>query len=259
MPSLILSTMQTYYAIVLGRAARSKLSTFCFYLEFDGMRIPVPISLNQQSTPFDDPQWIYEIKHDGFRALALIERGDCWFVSRQHHKFNGFQDLATALAREVNAEMAVLDGELAVPDDAGRTVFSAVIGGRKHARYFAFDLLWLNGEDLRALPLLSRKEMLKRIFPSPSMHALYVDHAQGAGIELYRWACQLDLKGIVAKRADSPYDTQTVPPPWIEIKNPTYSQSRSKRASYGTTPRAECAHARVVDYEFSKEGEVNPA
>ena len=203
------------------------------------MRIPVPISLNQQSTPFDDPQWIYEIKHDGFRALALIERGDCWFVSRQHHKFNGFQDLATALAREVNAEMAVLDGELAVPDDAGRTVFSAVIGGRKQARYFAFDLLWLNGEDLRALPLLSRKEMLKRIFPSPSMHALYVDHAQGAGIELYRWACQLDLKGIVAKRADSPYDTQTVPPPWIEIKNPTYSQSRVEESQlrYDTASR----------------------
>lgn len=112
------------------------------------MRIPDPISLNQQSTPFDDPQWIFEIKHDGFRALALIERGDCWFVSRKHHRFHGFQDLATALAREVNAEMAVLDGELAVPDDAGRTVFSA---GRKQARYFAFDLLWLNGEDLRAL------------------------------------------------------------------------------------------------------------
>ena len=105
--------------------------------------------------------------------------------------------------------------------------------------------------------------MLKRIFPSPSTHALYVDHTQGAGTELYRLACQLDLKGIVAKRADSPYDNQTAPPPWIEIKNPTYNQSRLKgllkRASYGTTPRAESAHARGVDYEFSKEGEVNAA
>ena len=227
------------------------------------MRIPDPISLNQQSTPFDDPQWIFEIKHDGFRALALIERGGCWFVSRKHHKFSGFQDLATALVREVNAEMAVLDGQLVVPDDSGRMVFSTVIARRKQARYFAFDLLWLNGEDLRALPLLSRKEMLKRIFPFPSTHALYVDHAQGAGTELYRLACQLDLDGIVAKRADSPYDNQTVPPPWIEIKNPTYSQSRwkglLKRASYGTKPRAECAPARVVVYEFTKEGEVIPA
>ena len=225
------------------------------------MRIPVPISLDQQSTPFDDPQWIFEIKHDGFRALALLERGDCWFVSRKNHKFNGFQDLATALVREVNAEMAVLDGELAVPDDTGRTVFSA--GGRKQAHYFAFDLLWLNGEDLRPLPLWSRKEMLKRIFSSPSTHARYVDHTQGAGTELYRLACQLDLEGIVAKRADSLYDNQTVPPPWIKIKNPTYSQSRSKgrlkRASYGTKPRTESVHARVVVYEFTKEGELIPA
>ena len=124
MPSLIILTMQTNDAIVLGTTARSKLIRFCLYLETDGMHIPVPISLNQQSTPFDDPQWIFEIKHDGFRALALIERGDCWFVSRKNHKFHGFQELATALVREVNAEMAVLDGELSVPDDTGRTVFS---------------------------------------------------------------------------------------------------------------------------------------
>jgi ATP-dependent DNA ligase len=202
--------------------------SFTFISKVECMRIPIPISLNQQSTPFDDPEWIFEIKHDGFRALALIERGDCWFVSRKSHKFYGVQELATALAGEVNAEMAVLDGELVVTDDTGRTVFSLVMKRRKQARFFAFDLLWLNGEDLRALPLLSRKEKLKRIFPSPSTHALYVDHTKGAGTELYRLACQLDLEGIVAKRADSPYENQAATPPWIEIKNPTYSQSRSK-------------------------------
>jgi hypothetical protein len=104
---------------------------------------------------------------------------------------------------------------------------------------------------------------LKRIFSSPSTHVLYVDHTQGAGTELYRLTCQLDLEGIVAKRADSPYDNQTASPPWIEIKNPTYSQSRSKgllkRAGYDTKPRAECVHPRVVVYEFTKEGEVIPA
>jgi len=192
------------------------------------MRIPFPISLNQQSTPFDDPEWIFEIKHDGFRALALVEGGDCWFVSRKNRRFNGLQELATALVREVKAEMAVLDGELAVPDDTGRTVYSAVMTRREQARYFAFDLLWLNGEDLRALPLLTRKETLKRIIPSLSTHARYVDHTNGAGTDLYRLACQLDLEGIVAKRADSPYENQTAPPPWIEIKNPNYSQSRPR-------------------------------
>jgi bifunctional non-homologous end joining protein LigD len=111
------------------------------------MIIPTPMPLGQQSKPFDDPDWLYEIKHDGFRALALIDRGHCWFVSRRKHKFHGFRDLAAALVREVNAEVAVLDGELAVPDQTGRTVFAAMMKHRQQVRFYAFDLLYLNGED----------------------------------------------------------------------------------------------------------------
>src|SRR5688572_29747377 len=91
-------------------------------------------------------------------------------------------------------------------DHLARTIFSDLMKQRKLARYFAFDLLWLNGEDLRPLSLLVRKEKLKRILPSRSAHLLYVDHTRGSGIELYRLACQLDLEGIVAKRADSIYE-----------------------------------------------------
>jgi bifunctional non-homologous end joining protein LigD len=138
------------------------------------MIIPTPMPLGQQSKPFDDPDWLYEIKHDGFRALALIDRGHCWFVSRREHKFHGFRDLAAALVREVNAEVAVLDGELAVPDHTGRTVFAAMMKHRQQARYYAFDLLYLNGEDLRQLPLLRRKEKLKRILPARSAHSVVV-------------------------------------------------------------------------------------
>ena len=191
------------------------------------MRIPLPMSLGQLSAPFDDPDWVFEIKHDGFRALALIERGHCWFVTRKKHKFYGLHDLAAALVREVNAEMAVLDGELAVPDHTGRTVFPAIMKRRHQARYFAFDLLWLNGEDLRALPLLVRKEKLKGILPSRSVHVLYVDDSKGAGSKLYQVACQLDLEGIVAKRADSPYIDNAQEPHWIKIKNPAYSQKEA--------------------------------
>jgi bifunctional non-homologous end joining protein LigD len=121
------------------------------------MIIPTPMPLGQQSKPFDDPDWLYEIKHDGFRALALIDRGHCWFVSRRKHKFHGFRELAAALVREVNAEVAVLDGELAVPDQTGRTVFASMMKRRQQARFYAFDLLYLNGEDLRQLPLAHTK------------------------------------------------------------------------------------------------------
>jgi hypothetical protein len=108
--------------------------------------------------------------------------------------------------KEIHAEGVILDGELAVTDHMGRTIFADLMQRRNLARYFAFDLLWLNGEDLRHLPLVTRKEKLKRILPSRSAHVLYVDHSRDNGTALYRLACQLDLEGIVAKRADSIYD-----------------------------------------------------
>ena len=99
-------------------------------------------------------------------------------LSRRKHKFHGFRELAAAFVREVNAEVAVLDGELAVPNQTGRTVFAAMMKHLRQARFYAFDLLYLNGEDPRKLPLLSRKERLRRILPSPSAHVLYVDHTR---------------------------------------------------------------------------------
>jgi bifunctional non-homologous end joining protein LigD len=113
-------------------------------------------------------------------------------------------------------------------DHLARTIFSDLMKQRKLARYFAFDLLWLNGEDLRPLSLLVRKEKLKRILPSRSAHLLYVDHTRGSGIELYRLACQLDLEGIVAKRADSIYEDNPNVRHWIKIKNPAYSQKEGR-------------------------------
>jgi bifunctional non-homologous end joining protein LigD len=163
--------------------------------------------LVQQPEPFDGNKWLYEIKHDGFRALAAIEREQCRLFSRKKHRFMGYQDLREALVKEVNAESALLDGELVVTDPLGRSIFADMMTKRRLARFFAFDLLWLDGEDLRALPLWRRKEKLRRILPSRSAHLLYVDHTRGSGRRLYQLACELDLEGIVAKRADSPYTT----------------------------------------------------
>ncbi|MEM4409880.1 MAG: RNA ligase family protein [Candidatus Caldarchaeum sp.] len=190
------------------------------------MVVPNPMPLIQRPAPFDDPDWLFEIKYDGFRALAIFERGSCRFLSRNQHKLHGFAELRRALAREINAETAILDGELAVTDHLGRTVFADIMKRRQQALYFAFDLLWLDGEDLRELPLLKRKEKLKRILPERSAHVLYVDHVRGAGQRLYRVACDLDLEGIVAKRVNSRYETEGEP--WIKMKNPAYSQKEGR-------------------------------
>ena len=192
------------------------------------MHIPNPIPLGRLEKPFDDPNWVFEIKQDGFRALALVEKGHCWLVSRRKRKFHAFGDLASAIAGEVKADMAILDGELAVPDEHGRSVFAYIMKRRRDVRYYAFDLLWLNGRDLRGLPLLVRKQMLKRILPKGSAHVLYVDHMRGSGTKLYHVACQMDLEGIVAKRADSPYEENWSDPHWAKIKNPNYSQKEGR-------------------------------
>ncbi len=184
--------------------------------------------LVQQAEPFDDPNWIFEIKHDGFRALAVIERGQCRFFSRKQHKLSGYSDLKKGLVHEVNAESAVLDGELVVTDHLGRTIFSDMMKRRKLARYFAFDLLSLNGEDLRSMPLVARKKKLREILPSRSTHVLYVDHTVGAGRRLFEFASELDLEGIVAKRALSPYEQNPTSRDWIKINNPRYSQKEGR-------------------------------
>jgi bifunctional non-homologous end joining protein LigD len=111
-----------------------------------------------------------------------------------------------ALVKEVHVDTAILDGELVVTDHLGRTMFADLMKQRKLARYFAFDLLSLNGEDLTKLPLLRRKEKLKRILPSRSAHVLYVDHSRGNGSALYRLACQLDLTRLAYSQKEGPAD-----------------------------------------------------
>lgn len=188
------------------------------------MKIPSPLHFRREEEAFDDPDWIFEINHDGFRALAVIEHGHCRFFSRAKHKLYGFQDLRTALVRAVNAEEAVLDGELAVNGYPHGTMTASLAKSRPAVQYCAFDLLWLNGEDLRSQPLLRRKEQLRLILPLRSAHVLYIDHVRGAGRRLYELACQLKLEGIVAKPADSAYAAGQAGSPWITIKNPAYDR-----------------------------------
>jgi ATP-dependent DNA ligase len=138
------------------------------------------------------------------------------------------EHLRAALVKEVNAESALLDGELVVTDHLWRSVFADMMTKRRLVRFFAFDLLWLDGEDLRALPLWRRKEKLRRILPSRSAHLLYVDQTRGGGRRLYQLACELDLEGIDAKRADSTYTENDSDRHWIKIKNPGYSQKEGR-------------------------------
>jgi ATP-dependent DNA ligase len=149
-------------------------------------------------------------------------------LSRKGSQLNSFGRPANELSRILQVDDAILDGEIAVRDETGRTVFADLMHNRGKARFYAFDLLRLNGEDLRSIPLLARKQRLKRLIPAGSRSISYVDHVQRYGKALYRLACEHDLEGIVAKRADQPYDQNNQRDGWLKIKNPAYSQREGR-------------------------------
>ena len=182
-----------------------------------------PMRLSRMIQPFNHPEWLYEIKHDGFRALAYVPDGKCELVSRKRHTYKRFETLNAEIAAALRMRSAVLDGEIVCFDSHGKSQFYSLMFRRSPARICAFDLIELNGRDLRSLPLLKRKQLLKRLILAQNPTLLYVDHVQSKGEELFRLACREDLEGIVAKWAHGLYDTQGVSS-WIKIKNPAYTQ-----------------------------------
>jgi bifunctional non-homologous end joining protein LigD len=125
----------------------------------------------------------------------------------------------------LSIESAVLDGEIVCVDDHGRSQFRDLLWRRAEPCFFAFDLLYLNGQDLRTHALVDRKQELRRLLASvPKTAICYADHVEGLGKELFARACELDLEGIVAKKKFAPHMTEREQSSWFKIRNPRYSQ-----------------------------------
>src|SRR5438128_1863677 len=119
--------------------------------------------LLKRAAPFDDPDWIYELKMDGFRALAIVENGRAQLLSRNGHPFASFSALAKSISDCLPNVRAVLDGEICSLDRRGRPQFKNLMFHRGNPPcFFAFDLLICNGKDLRTERLLDRKQELRR-------------------------------------------------------------------------------------------------
>jgi bifunctional non-homologous end joining protein LigD len=190
--------------------------------------------LSRRSEPFDSDLFIYELKIDGFRALARLQNGQGELVSRNGNTFRGFADLAAWLAEHLHVESAVLDGEIACLDEFGWPTFRDLIFRKRQCIFIAFDLLYLNGKDLRTLPLIERKTMLKRLIRRKRARTFYLDHVEGDGQLLFEEVVKMDLEGIVCKRKDSPYKVTEKPSRhWIKIKNSRYSQLDGREEFYG--------------------------
>src|SRR4051812_21707744 len=153
--------------------------------------------LSRRPEPFDSDEYLYELKIDGFRALAHIADGKGALVSRNGNVFRGFAELATWIAEHLNCESAVLDGEIACIDGEGRPIFKDLLFRKSSCTYVAFDLLYLNGNDLRIFPLIERKRQLRNLLGRRRSRMLYLDHIENDGKLLFEQIVKLDLEGIV--------------------------------------------------------------
>jgi ATP-dependent DNA ligase len=199
-----------------------------------------PMRLAVISQPFDDPDWIFELKFDGFRAIADLTGESARLFSRNGVVYKAFRPLCPELTGL--GMNAVLDGEITCVDEAGRPQFYDLLRRRGQPVFVAFDILEREGRDLRLLPLIERKRILHQTVRT-SGHILCPQHVDGAGTELFRRCCELDLEGIVAKWKHGSYVTGDAQPQdrslrravldsdslqhltWLKIQNPGYTQA----------------------------------
>src|SRR6266480_4037332 len=186
-----------------------------------------PMTLSRRPRPFNHPEWLFELKYDGFRALARIKRGQCELISRNGHPFSSFAELGKSIALALpHFQDAVLDGEIVCLDRKGRPQFNDLLFKRGQPCFFAFDVLYADGKDFRRDALIERKIALRQVIhrlPADS-RLRFADHVERSGVELFERVCKLDLEGIVAKYKFGPYGGEDAVSTWYKIRNRGYSQ-----------------------------------
>ena len=185
-----------------------------------------PMPLLRRPLPFDHPEWLFELKYDGFRSLAVIQSGRTQLISRNGNTFQSFECLRTQLKSPYQGK-TILDGEIVCLDKRGKPQFRDLLFHRGEPCFFAFDLLMSGGKDLRTEKLTDRKQELRRLLSKvPASRMRYADHVEHHGTALFERVCEMDLEGIVAKHSLAPYTTERTT--WFKIKNPKYTQMEGR-------------------------------
>jgi len=195
--------------LILSKAPKSK-----FPVQF------TPMLATLVDKPFDEPGWLYEVKWDGYRALAFVNKGKVEVKSRNDKSFTDkFYPVGQALRKwNINA---VIDGEIVVVGENGISNFGDLQNWRSEADgellYYVFDILWYDGKDLTRLPLTERKAILKSVLPKdPIIHVS--EFFEESGTVFFEHAKKIGLEGIIAKQADSIYKPGDRSREWLKIK-----------------------------------------
>src|SRR6266853_2657633 len=201
--------------------------------------------------PFSNPEWIFETKWDGFRAVCFIQNGGARFVSRNQLDMTHQYPELVDVGKQVDAKEAILDGEIVALDKEGMPRFQLLqprvgrksgieaLRGSGHIVYFVFDLLFVDGYDLTSCPLVERKEVLEEIL-KPANFIKLSEHVVGDGEPFFKQIEKFHLEGMIAKRAASPY-VQKRTRDWLKVKTIQrsevviggYTEPRGSRANFG--------------------------
>ncbi|MBE9586672.1 DNA ligase D [Mucilaginibacter sp. JRF] len=179
-----------------------------------------PMKATLVDEPFDEPGWLYEVKWDGYRAIANIQKDDVTLISRNNLPFEKYYPINNAL-KQWNMN-AVLDGELLVLNEKGISDFGAMQNWRSEADgnlvFYIFDILWYEGKNLMGLPLIERQAILRSILPTDNEHIRQSKVFDANGIEFFAAAERMGLEGIIAKKADSVYTSDLRSKEWLKVK-----------------------------------------
>ncbi len=175
------------------------------------------------NTVSESEDWLYELKYDGYRIIAYIEGSSVRLITRHGNDYTmRFKDVASSLNTWADGRAIVLDGEMVVTDSTGKTDFQALQNYMKNPKtqnltYIVFDILALDGLDLRGNHLIDRKETLEALMKDSPKNLFYSKHIRGNGKESFKAACEAGMEGIVGKKPDSVY-SGTRNGDWIKVK-----------------------------------------
>jgi bifunctional non-homologous end joining protein LigD len=155
-------------------------------------------------------EWIHEIKYDGYRTELILEDGEVRAHTRRGYDWTDRYGRIVEAASRLKANSAIIDGEAVVLGKTGLPDYQALereLGNRRSQRltFYAFDLIYLNGRDLRRQPLIKRKAALQKLLAGAPEALLYAEHLEVEGRAVFEHACRMALEGIVSKRIDAPY------------------------------------------------------
>jgi len=204
--------------------------------------------------PFDDPEWIYEIKWDGYRAIGAWNGKAAQLYSRNEKDFSEKYPSVLEALRNLK-KPAVIDGEIVVLDKSGKSRFELLQnygndGGQ--LAYYVFDILWLDGHDLRDLPLTERKALLKSVLPNKGP-IRYSDHVPAKGKAFFKTAQTQNLEGIMAKNGQSRYSPGARTDQWLKIK--THLRQEAIICGF-TEPRGSRKYIGALILGIHREGEL---